>query len=63
MKLLDINDDPIVDIQFYNAEYTWVTYEIPDGKEIIGLQANINYNTHWIYKLGFLLWTPNPNAY
>ena len=39
---------------------TWITKQIPDGEEIIGLQCTIR-NNMTITRLDFLLWKPlNP---
>ena len=39
-----------------------ITRDIPEDKEIIGIYCNTSYHTHYINKLGFILWTPNPFA-
>ena len=38
----------------------WIKQVIPDGKEIIGFYCKKNSTS--IQKMGFIAWTPNPNA-
>ena len=39
-----------------------ITRDIPEDKEIIGIYCNASAHSHYINKLGFILWTPNPFA-
>ena len=45
----------------YHSGGRWVTQEVPEDKEIIGFYCGIE-GQYYIKRLGFILWTPNPNA-
>merc|ERR1712110_562944 len=38
----------------------WESFRIPDQLEIIGLECSKDRSEHYISRLGFLLWRPNP---
>ena len=40
--------------------HSWVTKDVPVGKEVIGLKCSFDPECHHIKRLGFLLWTPYP---
>ena len=64
LRLLDNEGRCIVD-RVWDTLYTdggdWVTQEIPEGKEIIGVQCNAT-KFGLIPRLGFFLWSPRPSA-
>ena len=67
IRLIDEQGNYLIDYALRDRPGQWITQDIPDGKEIIGLRCNLNKagdapNSNCILKLGFLLWTPNPYA-
>mmetsp|Transcript_13776 Transcript_13776/g.17409 ORF Transcript_13776/g.17409 Transcript_13776/m.17409 type:complete len:93 (+) Transcript_13776:909-1187(+) len=47
---------------FESADGNWKAKQIPAGKEIIGLYGDFDETGERINTLGFILWTPNPQA-
>ena len=61
IRLTDINGKNHVDIIWsttFKESGDWVTYSIPFGQAIIGLQCNTHYQ--FISRLGFILWDQHP---
>lgn len=47
---------------FESPDGNWKAKQIPQGKEIIGLYGDFDETEERINTLGFILWTPNPQA-
>ena len=63
MKLSDKHDEAIIDETWDKRDDgNWITREIPAAKEIIGVFVNTTFESDRIKKIGFLVWTPNPQA-
>ena len=69
LRLLDGDDKPIAELNWGGKEgYDWLTSEVPEGQEIIGLFGNTSQGGLFgessagghITGLGFRLWTPSP---
>ena len=55
LRLIDAQGNYIVDTTWSNfAEAYWVTKDIPEGEEIIGVKINKN-----LTRLGFILYKPS----
>ena len=56
LKLLGDKNEVLTDLTFWtNPHGKWITQDIPDDHEIIGLYANVS-NCNFICRLGFILW-------
>ena len=63
MRLIDEHGENLVDLEWQKREDgEWITQDIPEGQEIIGLYMSKAGDPEWIQSLGFILWEPNPNA-
>jgi len=47
---------------FEAEQGNWKAKTIPEGKEIIGLYGDFDDSGEHITTLGFILWSPNPQA-
>ena len=62
MKLSDEHNQAIIDKTWCgDNDGNWATKDIPADKEIIGVFVNTTADVR-ITKIGFLVWTPNPQA-
>ena len=63
LRLIDDSGTNVVDINAKD-EGEWVTKDIPTGKEIVGYYCSTKKGDldDSIHRLGFLVWTPNPDA-
>lgn len=63
MRLTDDSGVHVVDVEWdTHSAAKWVTHDIPDGQEIIGLYMSKKGKSYDIQSLGFILWKPNPSA-
>ena len=46
----------------FDDEGEWVTKDVPEGKEIIGVYGGTGKDDadNDLFRLGFIVWTPNP---
>ena len=61
MKIIDDQGQNMVDVKWHsNTSGTWITQDIPDGEEIIGLYISTNtVRKDLLQNLGFMTWKPN----
>ena len=67
LRLEDSLGNPLLDFAWKKEDgnIQWFRQEIPPGKEIIGLYGNRlagGGSSSWITSLGFIVWSPNPQA-
>ena len=63
LRLIDESATNVIELEWIKTDNdAWVSCDIPDGHEIIGLYMSTAGLTEHIQSLGFMLWRPNPNA-
>ena len=60
LRLADIGGNLLLDVTWYAAgkEGCWVTQNIQNGSEIIGLKCNTKESDSTIMRLACMIWTP-----
>ena len=61
IRLSDVCGNKIVEKTWGNSG-EWQIKEIPDGLDIISVRCNTKADKDHILRIGFMLWSPNPDA-